>query len=211
MSTVEPEPPHPDGGDPQRLERQLRFLMEIDQLKQVLRQSPVLDRSRRENDAEHSWHIAVMALVLAEYAEPEVSPSRAVAMLLVHDLVEIDAGDTFVDDDVAVATQVERELAAADRLFALLPPDQGRQLRALWDEFEARETPDARFAKAMDRLQPMLVNHHTEGGTWADHGVTADRPRARTELIADSAPALGSYAATIIDEALRRGYLAPPA
>ena len=160
---------------PESLSRQ-RFLREADQLKGVLRQSSILDGSRKENSAEHSWHLALMALVLGEYAPPGTDLNRVTAMLLIHDLVEIDAGDLFVYADAAAqARQEAAEHAAADRIFALLPAAQGPGLRALWDEFEERRTPEARFARALDRLQPMLANYYLGGGTWQEHGVRPAR------------------------------------
>src|ERR1700735_2068346 len=156
--------PGPDTG-PESLRRQVRFLREADQLKGVARQSSILDGSRKENSAEHSWHLALMALVLRDYAPPGTDLNRVTAMLLIHHLVEIDAGDLFVYADAAAqARQEAAEHAAADRLFTLLPPGQGPELRALWDEFEERRTPEARFARALDRLQPMLAHYSLRGG-----------------------------------------------
>lgn len=200
-----PVPPNPPSS--RRLAEQIDFILEVDQLKCVMRRSPLLDSSRRENDAEHSWHLALMAVILAEYAPPEVDIARVVRMVLIHDLVEIDAGDTFLYDAEAERDQAEREQAAADRLFALLPADQQAEYRALWDEFEARETADARFAKAMDRLQPLLLNFHTGGGTWRTPGVTRSDVRRRKSVIADGSPQLWEYAEQLIDEGVRRGYL----
>ena len=198
------------GATPDRLASQIRFIVEIDRLKSVLRQTHLMDGSRRENDAEHSWHLAVMALLLREYAaEQGVDVSRVVAMVLVHDLVEIDAGDTFCYDEAGNADKPEREQRAAGRIFAILPPDQAREMRGLWDEFEARATPEARFAAALDRLQPQLHNYHTQGATWREHGVTADQVVARNRHMADGAPALWDYAQQLIREAVERGYLAP--
>lgn len=148
------------GVDPSRLRRQLDFILEIDKAKAVLRRSRLLDGSRRENDAEHAWHLAVMALVLAEYANEPIDLSRVVKMLLVHDIVEIDAGDTFIYDDSDPAAKAERERQAAHRIFGLLPADQQQELLALWEEFEARRTADARFAAALDRLQPQIGRAH---------------------------------------------------
>src|SRR5262249_50705513 len=147
-----------------RLARQIAFIIEIDKAKQVLRQTLLMDGSRLENDAEHSWHLAVMALLLAEYAGEAVDLLRVLKMVLIHDLVEIDAGDTFVYDVEALATRREREERAADRIFGLLPADVEEEFRALWEEFEAQATPEARFAAALDRLQPLLHNYHTGGG-----------------------------------------------
>lgn len=194
--------------DGSRLARQIGFIVEIDRLKHILRQTLVMDGSRRENDAEHSWHIAVMVMVLAEYAATDVSVARVLRMLLIHDLVEIDAGDTFVYDAAGLRDQAERERRAADRIFGLLPSDQGAELRALWDEFEERRTPDALFARAIDVMQPLLHNYHTQGGTWRQHGVTPDRVRARKSAIAAASPRLWDYARHVIEDAVRRGYLA---
>jgi len=176
----------------------------------VLRQSRIVDSSRRENSAEHSWHLALMSLVLGEYAPPGTDLGRVTAMLLVHDLVEIDAGDLFVyAGEQAQARQEEAERAAADRLFALLPGGQAGAVRALWDEFEERRTPEARFARALDRLQPMLANYEQGGGTWAQHGVPASQVLAKVALIEDGSATLGQYARELISAAVSRGFLAP--
>jgi putative hydrolase of HD superfamily len=195
----------------QRLHDQLTFLVEIDQMKAVLRQSPLAAAERRENDAEHSWHLALMVLVLAEYSDEPLDVGRAAELVLVHDLVEVYAGDTPVYDAAAVTRQRDRELAAADRLFTLLPADQAVVLRARWDEFEERRSPEARFAKAMDRLQPLLLNWMARGGTWRRPGVTADDVRARKALIGDASTELGAVARQLIDEGERRGWSRPGA
>lgn len=191
----------------QRLEAQLRFILELDRLKGVLRQSWLLDGTRRENSAEHSWHVAMMALVLAEHANAPVDPARVATMLLLHDMVEIDAGDTFAYDAAAHADKAEREAAAAGRLFGLLPADTAAGLRGLWEEFEAAQSMDARFAHALDRLMPMLHNVHTAGRAWQAHGVTADRVLARNVTIAEGSETLWAYARGLIDQAVARGYL----
>jgi putative hydrolases of HD superfamily len=194
----------------QPLDSQLRFLLEADRLKGVLRQSRIIDGSRRENSAEHSWHLGLMSLVLGEYAPPGTDLRRVTAMVLVHDLVEIDAGDLFVYAGAqAQADQEEAERAAADRLFALLPGSQAAEFRALWDEFEERRTPEAKFARALDRLQPMLANYQLGGGTWAQHGVTAGQVLAKVALIEDGSAALGSFARELIAASVDRGILAP--
>ncbi|HTZ28295.1 MAG TPA: HD domain-containing protein [Streptosporangiaceae bacterium] len=194
----------------ERLDQQMRFVGEIDRLKGVLRQTMLAGPGRRENSAEHSWHIAVMAVTLGEHAPPGTDIARVTAMLLLHDLVEIDAGDLFVyADDAQQARQEEAERAAADRLFALLPPDQAAGFRALWDEFEERRTAEARFARGLDRLQPMLENLTAGGGTWKEHGITADRVLDKVKLIEDGSPSLGRYAAGLVDRAVRDGLLAP--
>jgi putative hydrolase of HD superfamily len=193
----------------ERLEAQIRFILEIDQLKTVLRRTWILDRSRRENSAEHSWHLAVMALLLAEYGPPGLDLPRVLKMVLVHDLVEIDAGDTFCYDAAALLDQAERERRAADRLFPLLPDDLAAELRALWEEFDARTTPEARFAAALDRLQPVLHNYATEGGTWREHRVSRDQVLERNRPMGDGAPDLWEYARALIDDAAARGLIEP--
>lgn len=187
----------------------LRFLLEADRLKTVLRGSRIADGSRRENTAEHSWHIALFALLLAPYAVRRVDPLRVVSMLLIHDLVEIDCGDTPLLDAEGAATQAERERVAADRLYGLLPPKEAACYRALWDEFEAAETDDARFAKSIDRLQPIILNHAVGGGTWTDYSVDETRERELTSRIADGSPALWGVAETVIADAVRQGWLKP--
>ncbi|ANZ42190.1 phosphohydrolase [Lentzea guizhouensis] len=197
--------PLPDGLDA-RLRDHLTFLIEVDKLKTVLRASPLAAADRRENDAEHSWHLALMVMVLAEYADEPIDVGHTIKLVVVHDLVEIYAGDTPIYDTEAGVTQVEREEAAAERLFGLLPADAGVALRALWDEFEARETPEARFAKAMDRLQPLLLNWMAQGGTWRTPGVTADDVRARKAVIGEASKALWDAGRHLIDEGERRGW-----
>ncbi|MFI1386030.1 HD family hydrolase [Embleya sp. NPDC020886] len=192
------------------LAAQIGFVLEIDRLKGVVRRNLIADASRRENTAEHSWHLAMLAGTLAEHAATEVDVARVTRMLLIHDLVEIDAGDTFYYDTVAEADQAEREQRGAARIFGLLPAEQGKQLQALWEEFEARETPDARFAKAVDRFQPCLLNFHTEGGTWREYDLTRTEVLAKQgSTIADGSPSLWTYTLKLIDEAVARGYLRP--
>lgn len=190
-----------------RLGQQLAFLIEVDRLKTILRASTLAAENRRENDAEHSWHLALMVLVLAEYADEPIDVGHTIRLVVVHDLVEIYAGDTPLYDDQLRTSQVERELAAADRLFGLLPADQALEFRALWDEFEARTTPEARFAKAIDRLEPNLLNWMAAGGTWLTPGVTADTVRARTDHIGEASEALGEAMVTLIDNATRNGWI----
>ncbi|MCG5215207.1 HD domain-containing protein [Streptosporangium sp. KLBMP 9127] len=190
-----------------RLPAQIEFALEIDKLKRVIRRNNLMDGSRRENDAEHSWYVGMLAMVLGEHAPPGTDLDRVVAMLLVHDLVEIDAGDTFIYDPVAVAAQVEAERAAADRIFGLLPADQGVRLRALWDEFEERRTPEARFAKALDRFAPILANHRNDGGTWPLHKITARQVLEKVKIIEEGSPALGEYAVRLVELSVGRGHL----
>jgi len=190
-----------------RLGRQIEFILEIDKLKQVFRQTYLLDESRKENDAEHSWHFAMLAVLLSEYANEPIDLLKVVKMALVHDLVEIDAGDTYLYDEAGHADKAEREQKAADRVFGLLPKDQGEELRALWDEFEAKETPEARFAGTIDRLQPLLHNLNTEGRAWHEHGIRADQVIKRTCVIADGSSDLWDYARKQIDLAVEKGHL----
>lgn len=191
-----------------RLTRQISFLLEVDRLKGVLRRSYVLGGERRENSAEHSWHVAIAALLLAEHANTEVDLARVVTMLLVHDLVEVEAGDTFIYDQAAMTDRSERERRAADRLFALLPGDQGAAWRLAWEEYEARETEEACFAAALDRLLPVLLNFASRGKAWQEHGVRADQVAAVNRGTADGSRRLWEHICSVIEEAVSRGYLA---
>lgn len=157
------------------LDQQLAFLREIDRLKGVIRQSPLLDRSRKENSAEHSWHLAMYALLLSEHAVATVDPTRVIQMLLIHDIVEVDVGDMPIHKATSGASQADLEARAAERLFGMVPGEQGAGMLALWHEFEQGATDDAKFAKALDRVQPLLVNIHTDGGTWTENGVTLEQ------------------------------------
>ena len=173
-----------------RIEQQLAFLVEADKLKSVLRRTTLTDGSRLENTAEHSWHLALTAVVLEEYAASPVDMSKVLRMLAVHDVVEIDAGDTFAYDTAGNATKEDRERRAADRIFGLLPTSLGAELRALWEEFEQATTPEARFANAVDRVQPFLQNRETQGGTWHTHGLTRDQVLARMDPVRTALPQL---------------------
>jgi putative hydrolases of HD superfamily len=196
--------------DNERLRQQLDFIVEIDKAKNIFRQTYLMDGKRFENDAEHSWHLGIMAFLLLEHAaEPGLDVFRVVKMVLAHDLVEIDAGDTYCYDEEAGKDKAARELAAAERIFGLLPPDQGAELRALWDEFEATETPESRYAGALDRLQPLLHNYLTDGRAWRAHGISRAQVIARCHPIATGAPALWKYAEELIDSAVDKGYLLP--
>jgi putative hydrolase of HD superfamily len=190
-----------------RLERQLQFILEIDKLKLILRQTLLTDGSRRENSAEHSWHLAMMAILLAEYAPTQIDVLRVIKMLLVHDLVEIDAGDTFCYDVQSNENKAMREAEAANRLFGLLPEDQAVELRNLWEEFEAQETGEARFATALDRLQPFLHNQHTKGGTWQIHGITREQVQRRMQPIEEGAPLIWPFVQKVIEDCVEAGYL----
>lgn len=194
-----------------RLRCGVGFLQEVDKLKRILRRSYHLEGGRAENDAEHSWHLATMAMILAEHAREAVDMAKVLRMILVHDVVEVDAGDTYCYDEAANEGRHERETVAARRLFGLLPDDQGRELLALWEEFEARKTPEARYAAALDRFQPLLLNYCTEGRSWREHGITKGRVIAANRHMEEGAPAVWAYALELIDDAVRRGWLADEA
>ncbi|MGD9141330.1 MAG: HD domain-containing protein [bacterium] len=195
--------------DSERLEKQMAFIVEIDRIKQVLRRTVVIGTNRHENDAEHSWHLAMMAILLAEYAEGRsVDILKVLKMVLVHDLVEIDAGDTYCYDEEGAKDKSERETRAADRIFAMLPDDQGSEIRSLWDEFEEMTTREARFANALDRLQPLLLNYHSGGKSWQKHQVTSERVLMRAQPIAGHMPGVWEFAAGLIRDAVEQGFLA---
>ena len=194
-----------------RLRAQLEFIAEADKLKTILRASPLAAAERRENDAEHSWHLALMVLLLAEYADEPIDVGHAIKLVIIHDMVEIYAGDSPVFDPAAVVDQVERELAAADRLFTMLPDDQAGEIRKLWDEFEAARTPEARFCKAMDRLEPMLLNWLNRGGTWSMPGATESRVRAREAGVVAASTTLGEATDAIVRAGLAKGWIRPDA
>ena len=191
----------------ERLISQLQFLHEIDAVKNIFRQTAVSGSVRRENDAEHSWHLAMMAMVLAEHAVQPVDVCRVIRMVLVHDLIEIDAGDTFCYDEQAALDKSQRETACADRLFALLPGDQGREMRALWEEFEEAKTPDARFASALDRVQPIIQNYHTEGHSWVIHGIRRSQVVERNAIARDAVPLLWERVLEMLDHSVGEGWL----
>jgi putative hydrolase of HD superfamily len=194
--------------DNERLAQQIQFVLEIDGLKQVLRRSVILGSSRRENSAEHSWHLAMMALILHEHANQPVDLLHTIKLLLVHDIVELDAGDTFAYDFDNAKTKEEREQRAADRIFGLLPPDQLSQLRGLWDEFEARESAESRFANALDRLMPMFHNLADGGGTWQASGVRLEFVERRAAAIGEGSDTLAAVAQEILRKAVAEGLLA---
>ncbi len=177
-----------------KMKQQFEFIQEIDQEKNIYRQSYIADASRRENDAEHAWHTAVMAILLSEYANEQIDVLKTVTMLLLHDLVEIDAGDTYAYDEEGKKTQREREEKAADRIYALLPNEQGEKLRQLWEEFEARKTPEAKFARVMDNLQPMMLNAVTGGKSWMEHETELSQILARNKYTPDGSKELWEYA-----------------
>lgn len=177
-----------------RLEQQFEFIREIDKEKFIGRQTYLSDGKRKENDAEHAWHMAIMTILLSEYANEEIDVLKTVTMLLIHDIVEIDAGDTYAYDEEAKKTQKEREQKAAERIFGLLPPNQGEKFKKIWEEFEARETKEARFARTMDNLQPMMLNDATDGKAWVEHGVHLEQIMKRNQNTAEGSETLWEYA-----------------
>ena len=180
--------------DRERLEKQFDFCREIDREKFIVRQNYLTDGSRRENDAEHAWHMAIMTLILSEYANEKIDVLRTISMLLIHDLVEIDAGDTFAYDEEAKKTQKQREVAAADRIFKLLPEDQALHFRQLWDEFEEHKTPEAKFARAMDNIHPAMMNSASDGKLWKEKGVRLSQILNRNKDSAEGSKVLWDYA-----------------
>lgn len=193
-----------------RLARQIAFIVEADKLKNIFRQTINTVSGRAENDAEHSWALCLLVITLAEHANvPQLDVLRVLKMVIIHDLVEIDAGDTFAYDTKNMAEQHARESIAADRIFGLLPAGQSAEFRALWDEFEARQTSESKFAAAVDRFHPMLLNCSTEGAAWKRHGITVDRVLARNAHIAEGSTALWSYAQEMLAAAVTAGHVAP--
>lgn len=188
-----------------RLEQQIAFILEIDRVKKIFRQNYLADASRKENDAEHSWHIAIMAVLLQEYANEEVDVSKVMIMVLLHDLVEIDAGDTYAYDYEGIQTKRERELKAADRIFGILPEDQKEYFRGLWDEFEAYETAEAKFAHVLDNLQPLLLNDASKGVSWLEHGVKKSQIYKRNEKVEKISAEIWEQMKLIIDKNVAAG------
>ena len=191
----------------ERLKKQLEFILEIDKEKNIFRQTHLSGHGRNENDAEHAWHMAIMAYLLREYANEEVDIARVMLMCLIHDIVEIDAGDTYAYDAEGLATQKEREDAAKDRIYSLLPDDQKQELIALFDEFEACETPESKYAHAMDNLQPLLLNDSNGGGDWREHGVTAQEVYGRQGKTRMGSETLFGVTDAIIQKNIREGSL----
>ena len=193
--------------DRARFTEQIQFLVEMDKMKNIYRQTRVLHEDRSENDAEHAWHLAMLALVLSEYANEPVDLKKVLATVLIHDIVEIDAGDTFAYDEAGNATKAEREQKAADRLFGMLPDDQAKEMRQLWDDFEAFATPEARFANALDRVQPLMLNYCKHGESWKKHGTRREQVEQRTRVIRDGSEVLGDFVAELIRRAAEEGLL----
>ncbi|WP_420150826.1 HD domain-containing protein [Spirosoma sp.] len=187
--------------------RQIEFIKEVDKLKYILRKTKLLNSDRNENDAEHSWHLALMAVVLAEHANFPVDLLRVIKMLLIHDIVEIDAGDTFIYDTQKSHTNTEEERKAAKRIFGLLPDHQASELTAIWEEFEEGQTNEAKFARAMDRLEPLLQNTSNNGGTWNEFGVNYEKVYAKKQVIAQGSDQIWRYAEQLINDSVEKGIL----
>ncbi len=191
-----------------RLEQQMNFIIEIDKLKEITRQSYLMSSERKENSAEHSWHVATMAYILADHFSSNVDLLRVIKMLLIHDIIEIDAGDTYVYDAESRKNKLEREQAAAQRIFGLLPSAQDNELHKLWKEFETRETAESRFAATMDRIMPLLHNYHTKGKSWKEHGVTSSQVVELFKPLKEYSEEMWKFASKIIEDSVFKGYLA---
>lgn len=187
--------------------KQIDFIKEIDKLKYIQRKTKLFNSDRNENDAEHSWHLALMAMVLVEHANEKIDLLKVMKMVLIHDIVEIDAGDTFIYDMQKNHSNTEEERLAANRIFGLLPEDQGKEFIAVWEEFEAGETAEAKFARAMDRLEPLLQNSSNNGGTWNEPGVNYSKVYAKKSVIKEGAEKIWEYAETLINEGVKKGIL----
>ena len=191
----------------ERLEKQICFIVEVDKVKNIFRQTYLADGERKENDAEHSWHLALMAVLLQEHMEDKADLTKVMIMVLIHDLVEIDAGDTYAYDEKGAQTKREREVKAADRIFGLLPEDQGQYFRELWEEFEAYETPEAKFAHLLDNFQPLLLNDASGGRSWKEYGVHRSQPMKRNERIPDTSETVWEKMQEIFDKHVKCGNL----
>ena len=189
----------------ERLERQVQFFLELDKQKEIVRQTYLADASRKEGDAEHAWHLAVMAFLLADYANEEIDVLKTVKMVLLHDVVEIDAGDTYAYDTEGSKTKRIREERAADRIYGMLPEDQKQEYRALWEEFEKRETPEAKFANTLDKVQPVLLNHASGGKSWREHGIKKEQILNRNRTTHEGSETLWDYIRTLIEENTGKG------
>ena len=188
-----------------RLKEQIDFILEIDKMKEILRQNYLADGSARENDADHSWHLAMMALILSEYSNEKVDVTRVVPMVLTHDLVEIDAGDTYAYDEAGALTKEKREKAAADRIFGILPKEQGTWMRGLWDEFEACNTPESKFAHVLDNSLPLFLNHAAGGISWKEHKVKRSQIYKRNRITGDVSAKIWEYIQELIQENINKG------
>lgn len=188
-----------------RLEQQMNFIMEVDKLKTIFRQNYITGGTRKENDAEHSWHLAMMAYILGEHSNEEVDVLKTIGMLLIHDLVEIDAGDTYAFDSNGSVDKFDREKRAAERVFSILPEDQGQKLMDLWLEFEAQDTPESKFANAIDKIQPVLLHKITDGKSWKEHNVSLSQIEKRQAKTPEASTKIWEYTKEIIDEHVKKG------
>ncbi len=191
----------------EKLLKDIEFIVELDKMKSIERMTTLIGTNKREDDAQHSWHIAMMGMTLAEYADENIDVSKVIKMLLVHDIVEIYAGDTFAYDEKGYEDKLERELKSADRIFGILSEEKSLEFRKLWDEFEEMKTENALFANSMDRLQPILNNFYNEGGTWKKHGITHSKVLKRVEPIKASSTILYEYTLSLLDKAKSLGYI----
>jgi putative hydrolase of HD superfamily len=190
-----------------RLEQQIHFILEVDKIKNIVRQNYLSDGSRKEDDADHSWHLALMCAVLSEYSNEKIDLIKTITMVLIHDIVEIDAGDTYAYDASGNVSKQKRELAAAERIFNLLPKDQALQMRSLWDEFEESVTPEAKFASTLDRVQPFLLNAASNGKSWKEHEVTFSQVMKRNEVTHEGSEALWEYQYKLMQQQVEKGNL----
>lgn len=191
----------------EKLKKQLEFVYELDKLKSINRQTYIADGSKHENDAEHSWHLALMCMLLSEHSSQEIDVLKTMSMVLIHDAVEIDAGDTYAYDETGNLSKREREVKAAERIFNILPEEQGKKVRALWDEFEEKETPESKFANALDRLQPIILNHLTDGRAWREHGVKKSQVHNRNKNVGEASKEFGELIDQIINFNVEKGNL----
>lgn len=189
----------------ERLQKQIAFIKEIDKVKSIFRQTYLADGTRKENDAEHSWHIALMAVLLKEYVSEDVDVAKVMTMVLIHDLVEIDAGDTYAYDSEGAKSKREREVKAADRIFGILPEDQGMYFRELWEEFEAYETPDAKYAHLLDNFQPLLLNDASGGRSWNEHGVHKSQIYKRNEKVQETSEEIWNTIQEVVESHIAKG------
>ena len=189
----------------ERLKKQMEFIIEVDKLKDIIRQTNLTNGERKENDAEHSWHLALMAVFLSEYAKEPVDVLQVIRMVLIHDLVEIDAGDTYLYDEAGNGTKAAREQKAAERIFNILPGDQAEELFQLWQEFEDRKTPESKFANTLDRIQPVLLNDATEGRAWREHDVCIDQIMSKNEYTSQGSDVLWAYIQEVFEKNIENG------
>lgn len=189
----------------ERLKKQMEFIIEVDKLKDIIRQTNLTNGERKENDAEHSWHLALMAVFLSKYAKEPVDVLQVIKMVLIHDLVEIDAGDTYLYDEAGNGTKAAREQKAAERIFNILPGDQAEELFQLWQEFEDRKTPESKFANTLDRIQPVLLNDATEGRAWREHDVCIDQIMSKNEYTSQGSDVLWAYIQEVFEKNIENG------